>query len=113
MRISDNLSVAELQAAFRTAFPFLEMVFFKTGESAPVRGNCRVGELRTKGSSGLLVLDGDLTAVAIEQTMADIFGLKVRVDFHKNSSHYFVPSNKPLNYLNYHAMHLAEDVVII
>lgn len=102
---------------FRTEFPFLEILFFRNGSSMPVselfEPDLRVCDVREEGSDGLLVLNGRLSAAAMEQTMADIFGLKVKVCYGAGFRQRYLPSSKPLNELNYRSMHMTEDVVII
>ncbi len=117
MRISDKRLLKELQAEFRSEFLFLEMAFFKPGDSRPVNEHLepglRVGDIREGGNDGLLVLNGNLPAAAIEQTMADIFGLRVKVGCCKGINGHFMSTGKPMNELNFRAMHMAEEVVII
>lgn len=113
MRISDKRLLKELRAEFCTEFPFLGMAFFKDEVPTPVGSGLRVGDVRSYGSNGLLVLNGELTAAAIEQTMAEIFGLKTKVIYCEKLGRRHLPANRPLHELNHHAMHLTEDVVIV
>lgn len=117
MRISDKLLLKELQAEFQSEFPFLEMVFFKHGNPMPVNERfepgLHVGDVREDGNDGLLVLNGILPAVAVVQTMADIFGLRVTVGCRKSTNDHSGAADKTLRAQNYRAMHMAATVVII
>ncbi len=117
MRIANHRPLKELKSEFRSEFPYLDLYFFKNGASLPVselfEPEVKIGDVRGDGLMGELTLNGNLSASAIEQTMSDIFGLNMRIGYGKEFKHRFMPSNRPLNELNYHSMHLAEEVVIV
>ncbi|MCF8245978.1 MAG: hypothetical protein K9J37_14975 [Saprospiraceae bacterium] len=117
MRISDKRLLKELQAEFRSDFPFLEMEFYKPDDLQAVslifEPGLRVSDVRSGGSDGMLVLNGNLRCAAIEQTMADVFGLQMNVSYRKGIYGHFNAKGKTLTELNYHAMHMAEAVTIV
>lgn len=117
MKIADTRLLEEVQKEFSTQFPFLELAFHEKGQIQAINPNLmpglKIGDIRTNGSNGLLVLYGNITCDAVEQTMADIFGLHVKI-----CNRWNVPCNpshraKPLAELNYKAMHMVEDVVFV
>ncbi|MBI1226081.1 MAG: hypothetical protein GC192_12670 [Bacteroidetes bacterium] len=117
MKITDVRLLKEVQKEFRAQFPFLEMLFYKSDNLQPVNStlasSLQISDLRNNGSNGLLILNGNITCAAMEQTMAEIFGLTVSV-----ANRWNVPCSprhrgKPLGELNYKAMHMAEDVVFV
>lgn len=117
MKIADTRLLEEVQKEFSMQFPFLALMFHEKDQLKPINPNLipgrRIGDIRSNGSNGLLVLYGNITCAAVEQTMADIFGLQIRIGNRWN-----VPCNpnhrfKPLAELNYKAMHMAEDVVFV
>ncbi len=117
MRIANNRPLKELQAEFRSEFPYLNLYFFKKNAVIPVNDifepEVRVGDVRDDGVSGEVLLNGSLSAAAVEQTMSDIFGLKMKVSYGQGFRNRYMPSNKPLTELNYASMHLTEDVLIV
>ncbi len=117
MKISNKRLLKELQSEFRADFPFLEMEFYKPGESHPVNLvlelGLRVGDIRTEGSDGVLVLNGNLDCAAVSQTMADIFGIQMNVGIRNRIYGHFNATGKSLAWLNYRAMRLAEEVLIV
>ena len=117
MRIADHRPLKELKAEFRSEFPYLDIYFFKKGATVPVselfEPEIKVGDLRDNSLTGELRLNGNLSAAAIEQTMSDIFGLSMKINYGKEFRHRYIPSSKPLNDLNYRSMHLTEEVLIV
>jgi hypothetical protein len=117
MRISATRFLKELQLEFCSEFPFLEMSFFKPGDRSPVNlriePSLLVGDVRVAGNDGMLVLNGNHCPTAVEDVMADIFGLRVKFGYRKGLRGRFDPSAKRLAELNHTAMHMAEEVVII
>jgi hypothetical protein len=117
MRIANNRPLKELQAEFHSAFPYLDLYFFKKGAALPINElfepEVKIGDVRDDGSSGELLLNGSQSAAAVEQTMADIFGLKMKVGYGREFRHRYLPNTKPLAELNYRSMHLTEDVLIV
>ena len=117
MRISDKRLLKELQAEFWADFPFLEMEFYKPEDLQPIslifEPSLRVCDVRKGGSDGVLALHGNLRCAAIEQTMADVFGLQMNVGYRKGIYGHFNAKGKTLTELNYHAMHMAEAVLIV
>lgn len=117
MKIHDTRLLKEVQKEFKAQFPFLEMLFFKKGNSNPINLKMEpdlfIGDIRNNGNSGLLFLNGNIACAALEKTMAEIFGLTVSV-----ANRWNVPCSprhraKPMSDLNYKAMHMAEDVVFV
>lgn len=117
MRISDKRLLKELQAEFWAEFPFLDMEFYKPYNLEPasliLEPGLRVCDVRLGGSDGVLVLNGNLRCAAIEQTMADVFGLQMHVSYRKGIYGHFNAKGKTLTELNYRAMHMAEEVLIV
>jgi hypothetical protein len=117
MRIANNRPLKELQAEFHSDFPYLDLYFYKNGASQPINElfepAVRVGDVRDNGLEGEVVLNGSLSAKAIEQTVSEIFGLNIRVGFSKGFGNRYIQSNKPLAELNYRSMHLTEEVLIV
>jgi hypothetical protein len=117
MKITDTRLLKEVQKEFRAQFPFLEMLFYKNDLSQPVNLNMepslQVGDIRNIGNNGLLILNGNIACAAMEQTMSEIFGLKVKVANRKGVPCGPKSRTKSLGDLNYHAMHLAESVVFV
>lgn len=83
MKISDDMTLRELQTAFRAEFPFLKLKFFsqpnETGNIYRLNETHLIGQVSSTHAHGYIKLDPHLTASAIEQTFQDIFGLNVRV----------------------------------
>ena len=73
----------------------------------------QIGDVRNIGNNGLLLLNGNIACAAMEQTMAEIFGLKVKVANRKGVPCGPKSKTKSLSELNYLAMHLAESVVFV
>ncbi len=117
MRIANNRPLKELQAEFHSAFPYLDLYFFKKGAALPIdevfESEVKIGDVRDDGNSGELHLNGSQSAAAVEQTMADIFGLKLKVGYGREFRYRYLPNTKPLTELNYRSMHLTEEVVIV
>ena len=117
MRIANNRLLKELQMDFRSAFPYLDLYFFKKGAAVPLNElfepEVKIGDVRDNGLTGEVLLNGNLSAAAVEQTLSDIFGLKLKVGYGKGFRHRYLPSNKPLTELNYRSMHMTEEVVIV
>lgn len=117
MKIADARLLKEVQKEFRAQFPFLEMLFYENENLQPVNSSLgtslQIGDLRNNGNNGLLILNGNITCAAMEQTMAEIFGLKVGVANRWNVLCSPRFRSKPLAELNYKAMHMAEDVVFV
>ena len=113
MRIDNDRPLNELQNEFSSAFPFLEITFFKENETTErLEPKLRVGDIRRAGGSGQLYLDGDLPATAIERTIEDVFGLRASIGYRRGVHGHCSRAVKSLRELNHQAMHLGEDVVI-
>jgi hypothetical protein len=117
MRIANHRPLKELRSEFRSEFPYLDLYFFKKGAAMPVNElfdpEVKVGDVRDTNLNGELSLNGSLSAAALEQTMSDIFGLNMKVNYGKEFRHRFIPNDKTLNELNYRSMHLTEELVIV
>lgn len=104
----------DLQNEFTSAFPFLEINFYKVSNVAErLASTLRVEEARRTGNSGLLYLDSDTSVAAVEHTFEDVFGLRTNIGFRKGLYGHCNKAAKTLRDLNNRAMQLSQEVVFL
>ncbi|MBK9015376.1 MAG: hypothetical protein IPM82_15680 [Saprospiraceae bacterium] len=114
MRIANDRPLNELQTEFSSAFPFLEITFHRESTTTErLAPGLRVGEVRNAGGSGLLYLNGDLSATGVEQTFEDVFGLRANIGYRRGVQGHCYKAAKTLRELNNRAMQLCQEIVFV
>lgn len=93
MRISDDRTIANIQAEFNTKFPYLKLEFYnephQIGEGSLTKSlidsTQTIKAVRTIHIEGNLSINGHLKVSTLEQTFKDNYGLNVQV-FRKSGS---------------------------
>ncbi|OWY25488.1 hypothetical protein C7N43_19985 [Sphingobacteriales bacterium UPWRP_1] len=87
MLITDEKKISEIQAEFRTKFPYLKLEFYAqphteggiSANSVHADANKTVGEVRTIHQEGNLSINGNLKVSTLEANFREIYGLNVQV----------------------------------
>ncbi|MDB5253583.1 MAG: hypothetical protein JWP27_2752 [Flaviaesturariibacter sp.] len=85
--IHDNLTIADLQERFATAFPRLRIEFYSkahgdkkgSGKEDLLDKQKRIGEVRTRGDEGVQEIFSTMTVRDVEKIFHDRYGLNVQV----------------------------------
>jgi len=87
MRIADENKLSDIQNAFNSIFPHLQIRFYKKphadheGSAAKEEwpNTMNIGEIRSKQSAGELQISKDMKVEELEQLFEDRFGLHVQI----------------------------------